>query len=258
MSIQIDEDENTLTSKYRHIDKSQWHMLFHQDFDEVDQEDEEQEELTFDIQGFMAGNKVAVKTNYNSDKEVIYEYDLLKQEFTKLLYEHPKYDISSAQTNSNSSQLVSVSYFDHGKLTMEYFDTLTSKEFEKLSYAFKDKQLVIVSKHTPSNTMIVRTLSPIDPGSYYYYDGKINEAMLIQEKYLKLVNYKFGPTETIMVPIADDIKIEAYLTQPLERSHNTLLVMPHGGPIGIREYNSFNREVQYYVSRGFSVLRVKT
>jgi len=32
--------------------------------------------------------------------------------------------------------------------------------------------------------------------------------------------------------------------------------MPHGGPIGVRDSDRFNPQVQYYTSRGFSVLRV--
>jgi pimeloyl-ACP methyl ester carboxylesterase len=59
-----------------------------------------------------------------------------------------------------------------------------------------------------------------------------------------------------MIEVEPGVEIEAFLTRPSKVQHNVLLVMPHGGPIGVQEYNHFNPEVQYYVSRGFSVLRV--
>ena len=225
VGILVDQDDNTMTYKQRNFDQSNWQLMTHIDFNKIEEDQENNddknrkaEDFKFQIQGFLNDNKIAVLTNFDSDKDVIYEYDLLNQEFTKVLYSHPKYDVYSATTDSQ--QLESVTYIDHGKISFKYFNKATAKEYKKLRHAFKDKQLVIVSKHAPSNTMIVQAVSANSPGKYYYYDGKINEAMLIASKYEKLNGYTFGHTESLDVPVEPGVSIEAYLTQPLT-AHTT-------------------------------------
>jgi len=35
-----------------------------------------------------------------------------------------------------------------------------------------------------------------------------------------------------------------------------LIVIPNGGPIGIRDYSVFNREAQFFAHHGYAVLQV--
>jgi dipeptidyl aminopeptidase/acylaminoacyl peptidase len=64
-----------------------------------------------------------------------------------------------------------------------------------------------------------------------------------------------------MMPVVytarDGMKIHGYLTKPLgrEKDRVPLLVMPHGGPFGIRDTWGFNPEVQFLASRGYAVLQ---
>ena len=64
-------------------------------------------------------------------------------------------------------------------------------------------------------------------------------------------------SKRIVTNAADGISIESYLTLPYQaKSPYPLVVMPHGGPIGIRDALRFDPEVQLLANRGYAVLRV--
>jgi dipeptidyl aminopeptidase/acylaminoacyl peptidase len=68
---------------------------------------------------------------------------------------------------------------------------------------------------------------------------------------------KFGTSKTIKVATRDGLLIESYLAMPPSpEKAPPLIVMPHGGPIGIRDDRHFDHSVQFLVSLGYAVLQV--
>jgi dipeptidyl aminopeptidase/acylaminoacyl peptidase len=64
--------------------------------------------------------------------------------------------------------------------------------------------------------------------------------------------------ESFEVETKDGLKVESFLALPKTREGELppLLVMPHGGPIGVRDTRGFDPTVQYFASNGFAVLQV--
>jgi dipeptidyl aminopeptidase/acylaminoacyl peptidase len=65
--------------------------------------------------------------------------------------------------------------------------------------------------------------------------------------------------EPVQLKARDGLALNGYLTRPLgqEQGKNLpLIVLVHGGPIGIRDYWEYNPEVQMFASRGYAVLQV--
>ena len=57
----------------------------------------------------------------------------------------------------------------------------------------------------------------------------------------------------------DGLTIHGYLTIPNEAKNGKkvpLIVNPHGGPYGVRDYWGFNPETQLFASRGYATLQV--
>ena len=125
-----------------------------------------------------------------------------------------------------------------------------------MNTAFKGKQIVTVSQKNESEYSVIKTFASNDPGSFYLFNKKKLMAELISTRYKKLNKYQLSSSEVFDIDVKDGHKIEAILTQPNKNSNNVLLVMPHGGPIGVREFDTFDREAQYYTSRGYTVLKV--
>src|SRR5690606_16534423 len=71
-----------------------------------------------------------------------------------------------------------------------------------------------------------------------------------------LADFEFAPTEVIVARGSDGLSIEAFLTLPEGDGRRPLIVMPHGGPVGVSDHLHFDRDVQFLASLGYAVLRV--
>jgi len=212
-------------------------------------------EFNFDVIGFISTTKLAVLSNENTDKIVLREYDLGTQKSGKILYEHPFYDLSGAGITADG-QVDYVSYFEHGVIQYQYLDTGKARLMGRLKKTFQGQAANVIGTATNQSALVAINGST-EPGEYLLYDQNTDQAKRLLAAYPQLVGKKFARSEHIKTRARDGTEIEAFFTRPIGKiNHNTLLVMPHGGPIGVRETDEFNRTVQYFASRGFSVLRV--
>lgn len=209
----------------------------------------------FEPIGFISDTKLAVITDKLGDKAALHEFDVVSQSFTRLIFEHNNYDLTGA-TVAADGEIESVTFYDHGRITTEYFTDALKKESQLVQQAFPDSQFSIVSTARNANFKIIRTHASNNPGGYYLFDEDNFIAELLFMARPKLMPYTFAQTETFTFTAIDDKPIEGYLTLPAQSSHHTLLVMPHGGPVGVREYDFFDPTLQFYASRGFAILRV--
>lgn len=244
----FDAESNSLRIKYRHLNKAKWRSLV--ELNEAD--------YNFKPVGFIDKSTLAVLTNKITDKVSLYEFDTKRQELKKKLYSHSQYDLISAKLikNGNTYSPQSVSYLDHGRFVREFLVDSGREEAKLLSNLFPDMQWNFVASNDNTGLKIVRTLASNEPGAYYLYDTNNQSVDLLYQLFPQLKDYKLAKTHVQMVKLKDNVEIESYYTEATEKPHNTLLVFPHGGPVGVREYSAFNPTVQYFANRGFDILQV--
>lgn len=241
----LDIDERIVDIKYRSLDSDDWIQIY-QITNSNDQ---------FIPIGFLNDNTLAVLSDKETDKIALYEFDIPSQTLGKVVYEHPKYDLVSAIVNNN--QIQEVSFFENGILSSHFLNNGFNDIHAITKKAFPNKQVRIRAADSDESQFIIVTYGSDDRGSYYLLNKQANKFDLLTEVDPILSQYPLRPTNTISIESEPGLFIEAYLTMPATKTSNgTLLVMPHGGPVGVRDYNSFNNETQYFVSRGFAVLRV--
>lgn len=246
-AVTFDIESKTGGVLYRADGDKRWKLLY-----KLDDSD-----ASFSPIGFIEDNVLAVLSNKNTDKVALYEFDILTQTLGKVIYEHSKYDLVDGKLDTVSGGVKLVRYVENGHHASHFFDDDLSKIHTQFGEAFEEKSTVISARSTDNNYMVLFTYASDDPGSFYLFDKKNNEANLLSELYPNLANYQLRPTVSFVVESVEGINVEAYLTLPTNSlSNGVLLVMPHGGPVGVRDYNYFNSEVQYFSSRGFAVLRV--
>jgi len=73
----------------------------------------------------------------------------------------------------------------------------------------------------------------------------------------KLLPAQLSPMEAVRYKARDGLEIPAYLTLPTGREPKSLplVIMPHGGPYGVRDTLEFDPEVQFLANRGYVVLQ---
>ena len=213
------------------------------------------EDYEFRPQSFIDDKKLYVITNKDTDKMVLREFDIATQTMEKIVYQHPKYDLTSARYLRNG-QLHSVSFDEHGLNKRLYFDKGNQDFAIKVANTFKNQEAYFIAKTADEKLSLLYVNGSTQPGEYFLYESKYDRLQRLLVSYPDLVDTKFSPSELIITLSDDGTEIEAFLNLPQGYDHSTLLVMPHGGPIDVKDDDRFNKEVQYYASRGFAVLRV--
>ncbi|WP_444897342.1 prolyl oligopeptidase family serine peptidase [Microbulbifer sp. SSSA005] len=204
--------------------------------------------------GYFEEGVLAVLSNAVSDKISLYKYDIKDNEFLDILYQHPRYDLTDALFDKDNN-LSSVSFFDHGRLVTEYFQSAHKDVQNKFNKALPGKQIAVIDRVPERNKSLAYVFASNDPGSYYLFDTKNLEAKHLYQLHPEFDGKDLAPSFSLASRSSDNKIIESIITTP-KHSNGVLLVHPHGGPIGVREYQSYNPEVQFLANRGYTILQV--
>ncbi|WP_434927751.1 prolyl oligopeptidase family serine peptidase [Shewanella sp. HL-SH8] len=245
-SLKIDKEAKEINFFYRPFNDYKWQKFFTLSSDS---------ETFIPIQ-IIDEQTMYVLSNQNSDKVGLYKFDIKNQSLLDLIYEHEKYDLVGGKFDQQSN-LHSVSFYENGQLTTNIFDKDASLEQKKFTQAFPNKIVITINSNKDNNQHILFVSASDDSGKYYLFNSDTDKAVLLFDRYPSLQDYQLNKTLEFNIKSKNGVDIESYLTLPnKDTSNGTLLIMPHGGPVGIRDYNHFNPESQFYASRGYAVLRI--
>jgi len=247
VTTEVEPETNNIILKWRPLKSKKWQtLLIFKDKD-----------YQFTPVGFINEDLLAVLSNKDTDKVVLHEFNIKTQTLGKILFQHQKYDLANAELDENGA-LQSAHFYKHGLYTKQYFDPQNKNFSARLSKTFQGKTAFIIDSSLDGSINLIYTVSSDHPGRFLLYDNTTDKLQGIEYSYPKLEDYVFAKTEHININGADGTSLEAFLTKPKSGSldHKTLLVMPHGGPIGVQEVDYFSAKIQYLVNQGFSILRV--
>jgi len=166
---------------------------------------------------------------------------------------NPNYDFGNVSFHPSSLEVQAISYISN-KRKWIIFDKQFEKDIKFLSS--NNEEFFIVDRSFDDSTWIVEFEDDDGPKSFYIYDRKnLSKSFLFYHR-PELTNYSLAPTKSISILSRDGIKLEGYLTLPLD----TKVVPPvvlyvHGGPWS-RDYWGFDPTVQWLANRGYACLQV--
>lgn len=247
-AIQADVSSKTLKIFTRLLNDSSWREVFSETIDQ-------DSGMTLPAH-IGADGSLFVLSNAGRDKVGLYKYNNQTKALGDLLFEHPNFDLTGAEFDEQD-RLTSVSFVDDGRIAYRYFNDENSAHAAKLQALYPGKTVVEIDRAADGHVQLLNVSANDDPGMAVLYHPQQAQLFSLGDYYPELRSYQRYPTQVLDVESAPGVQLEAYLTRPAPAIDNkVLLVMPHGGPVAVRDYNTFNSEVQYFVSRGFSVLRV--
>jgi dipeptidyl aminopeptidase/acylaminoacyl peptidase len=123
--------------------------------------------------------------------------------------------------------------------------------------AFPNLEMQLTSFSRNFDRMIVKTDAGDDSGTYWLVDIKSGAANPIGRAYPAIRDADIGPTQVITYKAADGLQIDAVLTLPPGRKAENLplIMLPHGGPIGVQDMLRFDWWAQAFSSNGYAVLQ---
>jgi len=200
-------------------------------------------------QGYVLSNK-------QSDRYALYKVNLATREIGEKVYENATNDIDDFDTNDDGSGLLYASYTDD-RSRIHWFDEAFRKLQETIDGGLKDRQNAMLSWDKGKTIIMVWTGDSNDPGRYYLFrpeEGVLNRYFV---PYPDLRPIDLAKSQYITYTARDGTAIPAYLTLPKGRDAKglPLVILPHGGPFGVRDELGFDTEVQFLVNRGYAVLQ---
>jgi len=209
--------------------------------------------------GFAADNKTLyVATNEGRDTTALYTFDPETGQLGDLIVADKRADVGSG---------LALSRKDYRPLWVSWQYELPEKvmldeEFAALQAtidaSFPDKENRITSMSMDESRMLIYSGSDRDPGTYYLYDKDAGTIEFLVRPRRWIDPEDMSAMTPIRYEARDGEKINGYLTVPAgaEAKNLPLIINPHGGPYGVRDYWGYNPEVQLLANRGYAVMQV--
>lgn len=177
----------------------------------------------------------------------------------KLVSQDKVVDPSNFWINKISKKLYAVEY-ENGYPVYEFIDSddPSAKYIKQLLVSLPGHQIHIVSQTNDAEKVIIKAFNDRNPGDYYLFNTKaIKLDYLVSEKSW-IDPDKMAEIKPIQFESRDGTQVYGYLTLPngSEAKNLPLVVNPHGGPHGPRDWWGFNDQNQLIASQGAAVLQV--
>ncbi|MEP2736044.1 MAG: alpha/beta fold hydrolase [Erythrobacter sp.] len=186
----------------------------------------------------------------------LHRYDFAQKRVTDTLYQHPQWDID--RILSQEDNIAGVGFTDSSRRIV-WLDADMKAVTAQLKSALggSGTAVIVQARSKDSQRMLIRAGNAADPGVLYFFDrAKSNMAELAQYR-PKLDFRALAQPRPISYQARDGTKIHGYLTLPKGREPKklALIIMPHGGPYGVRDTLTYNDRVQFLANRGYAVIQ---
>lgn len=205
-----------------------------------------------------SGDHLIVAAYNGHDTRGLFELDMKDGSLGEAIFIREDVDITDVVFDHKNGELIAAEYEVGGERRYHYFESYADRHLTTIRAAFPEEKVVVASSSAGRNVFVLWVSSPTDPGTYYFHDVSTGEMNPIGDVAQGLDRSKLVDVETIEVESEDGTRIEAFLALPNDRRENgaPLIVMPHGGPIGVRDNKDYNPLVQYFASWGFAFLQI--
>jgi dipeptidyl aminopeptidase/acylaminoacyl peptidase len=115
-----------------------------------------------------------------------------------------------------------------------------------------------VSISRDAQKIVFLVSSGSNSGEYYVFDAKTKQAKSLFARDTLMNPALMATVKPILLKSRDGLELNGYLSLPPNREPKNLpmVVMPHGGPHGIRDYAAYDSWAQVLATRGYAVLKV--
>lgn len=194
-------------------------------------------------------------SNLGRDKAAIVRMDMAGREL-EVVFEHPEVDAATLIYSRKEKKLMGVT-FTTWKRQYHFLDEGRRDLQARLEAMFPGYEVQVVSASEDERRLIVHAASERTMGTYYLYREESRDAVTLGEASPWLREEDLAETRPIAYPARDGLIIHGYLTVPPGRKTGQLpvVVNPHGGP-WFRDVWGYNKEVQFFASRGYATLQM--
>lgn len=205
-----------------------------------------------------AGERIYVSDSRDGKPRGVSLYDPRTGSIERL-WSDDAYDVLDLVWSADEESVIGVTYYGD-KLRYAFFDESDpdARLIMSIQRTFAGKEIEVMSRTRDGTKSIVRVGSASEPSDYYVFDSEKRNMNLLLGSRSWIIPAQMSPASHFEINARDGQTLRAYLTTPVNSDGGglPLVVMPHGGPYGVRDRFDFDPEVQVLASRGYAVLQV--
>jgi dipeptidyl aminopeptidase/acylaminoacyl peptidase len=151
------------------------------------------------------------------------------------------YDIDGIISNEADNAIAGVAYTSTKQRT-RWFDPRLAEVQKLMDEDFGRGNTQILSTNDGDTKILMRIAKVNAPGGYYLFDTESGNLNLVGWAHPVIKDFELNPTNSVRYKASDGLEIEAVVTYPRHRPNRQklpVIVMPHGGPYGVRDQEEF-------------------
>jgi dipeptidyl aminopeptidase/acylaminoacyl peptidase len=217
----------------------------------------------FDVQfrpiGFAPDQRTLyVITNSGRQTLALYEFDPDANRLGRLLFEAPDgVDVGEPVMSADGTRLFGVTYATDANY-VHYFEPTAAALHTDLTEAFPKETVTVLGFSTDRARAVVLASSDRSPGRFYLYEASTSAVTQVASIAPWLDASRMATVRPVQFKARDGLLLSGYLLLPPGREPKRLplVLNPHGGPFGVRDFAGWDAEAQFLATRGYAVLKV--
>jgi len=196
--------------------------------------------------------------NFDSDTLNLRKIELDKSRSTTV-FSDESHDIYRVEFDNDKDEILAVqtrpSYPAYNFLKTSSEKT---KAFKSIIEDFAGNNVSIASQSEDGKRKVIFVSNDTSPGNYYLYSSDKKSITPLVQINSKLNRKKLTYLEPYEFKSSDGQLIRGYVSYPKKSSKKKLplVVLVHGGPIGVRDYWEYDSELQLLTTNGYAVMKV--
>jgi dipeptidyl aminopeptidase/acylaminoacyl peptidase len=205
--------------------------------------------------GIDSARDSAYAVSEHEGRKALWSIDLRDQSEPAVVFSQPRADLDEPML-TNDRRLFGMSY-DLERPAAHYTDENLRNVMDKINKQFPTSFHTIVDMTRDEETLVVRSSSDVDDGSYYLFNRTDKKLKRLGAAYPELKPEGLGVMKPITYKAADGTDIPGYLTIPngVKAEKLPLIVLPHDGPTA-RDTFRFSFLRTFLANRGYAVLQM--
>jgi dipeptidyl aminopeptidase/acylaminoacyl peptidase len=203
------------------------------------------------------GDSVFLTTHETNGRGCLRQYHFETGGLTEL-YCHDTGHVGQVVFAFDGSRPIALN-FESGRPETRFLDAThpDARLLKSLNNNFAGQRVDVVSRTADGNKLVLFVDGDRNPGDYFLFDRGSRTAEYLLSRRSWINPKAMQPVNPIQYQTRDGATVYGYLTAQtgLATRKSPLVLMPHGGPHGIRDYWVWDAWAQFLASRGYAVLQ---
>jgi dipeptidyl aminopeptidase/acylaminoacyl peptidase len=207
----------------------------------------------------LVDNETLLFVDYSKhDRGALVSWSLRTGKPTAELFVPPEGEITGLVRSNDEAELLGVRY-EGDKEHVHWFDSEMASIQASIDQAFPGTINTIFDMSDDRKKLVIRAWSDVEPGVIFLLDRSRPQPKLMPLGSARptLEAKQLAQMDVVRFKVRDGLELQGYLTKPKGASGaQPFVILPHGGPYGIRDSWGYDAEVQFLASRGYAVLQL--